>query len=542
MCASYKEMPTVETMDYQDQFIFIDDFDDFPIDESNYSFLNYFDEIRFYCNKIDNIIQYDNVENHKLNLLFYLKHLEEIFKNEISENIDDFLTETNIVGILYNLLHYKYRKSIGTGNSIYILNILAHIAKISPHHLEEILTLITKNSKFILDDNSSTDDVETSLLFELLRSPNLSPRIVTIFLFVVDESPYIIENLVLNTNMISRLAYITSKLKCWGHNYPQFIVPLTTLISVLFSFISFDVTYTQDEEGNNIVEYNYIKINLEGKQISFPIEKREYSSILKIQEELLSLIYLIPDEDNVENLHPLLDILAKYLDCFAIKDTLLTIINPDVEQTLNSFFMEPRKFDEKGQVFSQVLTIYDKILRIDPSFFKDNLIDKLFEHIGLYEEDRIDILFFLSNLVKFEQLTNYILENNLMTQVFNVDEKVYCFIDLLSDMTYNEKENALITILTIIYYEPEKTFAEILEQNFLNVIYDSIDNCYSGTNSYFLRMFLCTLQVLLKNYQNLLENIDSDSVLECLTNLSEDSIDIGINQFAQALKDEYFSE
>lgn len=564
MCANYKAISTLENPDYQDQFltIFYDDYDDdFQADESSFHYPNTFDEIREYqrlkkendpknCkSKILEVISNLKVETNSIEYttktLESLKTLEKIFKSEINENIDDFLEETEIVPFLFGFVDFTNCCSSSTEVSIYALNIIVHIARISPKSVENLLLEITENTFPIVDPKS--DNGIPNPFFELLKNPNLSPRIIAIIFFSIDSSPQIVENLVLKNNIIARLAYVTRYFKKFGYNFPKFIDPLTTLINILFSFISIDKTIEIKESGKVEVVYKNIIISYEDQEISFPVEEREQEVIIKMIIQLQKLINRIPKEVKgklyaevyASTLSPLLDILSKYLECFATKANIYDIMKK-VEDILFSFFMTPLNYDQSGKIFNQVLTIYDKILRIDPSFFissekyKFKIAQKLFEHVVEYKEQRLEILFFLSNFVKFDEEAQNIISQKWITN--------YEFLDILNDFNYYEKENAYIVLLNLILKDPVKVYEEVSEENFYEIIYESADLSLSATNDYFIRMFLYVLQFLLDNFGKLLENIDTENIVDCLNMLEEDDQKQDVVHLAKTLKEQYFNE
>lgn len=530
MCAHYKPMPTLENPQEPDQLPFFDedligfpmDFDS-PLDPFD-QIRQYIDQINYYTNntkenidKINSNPAYYDIEdyndamkNYINNLKGCLQAIKYIFTNELNENIDDFLEETDFILFLFDLIDYRDGFSIGTENSAFVLNILAHIAKISPNSLDVCLNG---------DIHNLTVMNAISLLKDLIRSPDLLPEIISTLLLSIDENPQVIDILI-QKDMIYVLAEQTLKFKLSGIQSPEIIGPLSTLISILFD------------------------------HVPSKVEVEDYDVIWNAYKELPKLINTIPFEYykkkntdiKLENLCPLLNILRKYLECFiankreetpSLTFELKDIMTEDVTEVILELFTNPLNIDPSGKIFNQTLAIYDQVLRIDPGFFDLDLIEILFKFIFEYDEIRLDILFFLSNVVKYQEATLYILEEKLITR--------YEFLNRMDEFSYLEKENALISLLTIIYIDARNFYTEIKGQDFTNIIYEFIENSSSTTNDYYNQIFLCVMRILLSDYPDFIANVDNDDISDCLASLSENP-ESKIADVAQSLIETYFSD
>lgn len=578
MCANYKDESTFEVPHDPDQLTYLEEFENFPPINSPITEDNCFSRIHDVIYHLSSIISEikeneDNEENEEVSHIYFnienlakcLKELLNIFENEIYGNIDDFLEKSEIIQLLFHLLDYKngWKISIGTQNSIYILNILA---------------LITRNSPY----SYCFIDKYVNLLTSLLNSPDLLPRVITIFLYSIDGAPQIIENLILDKDLISRLTIKYFEIK----DLP-FAGPIFTLISILFDYISFDnievynscQQYDEDNYGNKLnykhrnptedpnnknilIKFDYINITCDGLKGRFEFSEKTQNTVTKIFSSLQSLINTLDGIEikksidvNPRNLYPILKILEKYLKCFANKDNFYGIMRY-VKNAIDSLFRMPLYFDQSGKIFCQVLAIYNQILNIQPNYFLpsqsaivtvdyfNNLenqknehhlmipyIDILFEYISKYDMLRLDLLFLLSNLVKFREASYYILLNKLITK--------NNFYGLMNKLTYSKKENALITLLTIFSFYPKEFYNELSENfnDFIDLVVESVD---STTVNYFIQMFLCVIDRIMSSFPKLLANVDKESLIDCLSSLAANE-ESNIARDSQSLIEQYFN-
>lgn len=232
----------------------------------------------------------------------------------------------------------------------------------------------------------------------------------------------------------------------------------------------------------------------------------------------------------------------------------------DLSFSLFYFFSNPTsKYDPEGIAFSYLIQVLNRILLVCPPFFERNqfgeqlngqqfpsYLETLLLHINNYSDmlrdddttiteveegknevqinpeevkcnDRktrkvlLELLFFLSNCIKYKPLAQQILNDHLLTR--------YHFVENMELFDFAQKQLALLTLLTVFYYFPIEFVQKI--PNHQAILDEAADISYSTTSSYYLITFVKTMLFLFDNYLELLKDVDYESLMEALQFISE---------------------